>query len=170
MSIIEYPIKKLYVCVCVLGICYCPVIQVRCAGRFRLDLCVVLVVAEPSFLGFRKKPSGKLDTCAPGLGVRLDWPDLNDLCNSSQIHLSWRDAQNHKVVVSDALITDNNISVQAVLNIDENTTQVLNPQCCRCDIIEYHQTCQRQCWMHLRLQRKLACLPCANHTMSHSIL
>ncbi len=122
-----------------------PAVRDQAWASLLLDLTkrkVPISTAEPSFLGFRKKPSGKLDTCAPGFGVRSDWPDLNDLCNSSQIHLSWRNAQNHTVVVSDALITDNNISVQAVLNIDDNTTQVLNPQCCRCDIIECHQTCQ----------------------------
>ena len=36
--------------------------------------------SEPSFLGYRKKPSGKLDSRAAGFGVWSDWLDLNDLC------------------------------------------------------------------------------------------
>lgn len=38
---------------------------------------------HPSFLGFKLKPSGKLDTNAAGFGVNSDWPDLNDLSHWS---------------------------------------------------------------------------------------
>ena len=43
-----------------------------------------------SFLGFKKKQNGKLDTNAAGFGVNSDWPDLNDLCNWSDVSIHWR--------------------------------------------------------------------------------
>ena len=45
--------------------------------------------SEPSFLGFRKKANGKLDTHAAGFGVRSNWPDLNDLSNWTGVDLQW---------------------------------------------------------------------------------
>lgn len=152
-----------------------PAVREQARGSLLLDLTkrkIPRTTSEANFLGFRKKPSGKLDTRAPGFGVRSDWPDLNNLCNRAQIHLSWSNASavDRVVEVSDAVVTDSSISVRAVLNLDESTTKVLNPQNCRQDIIEKYQLRQRQHWAGLRLQGKLACLPCADHTVSHSIL
>ncbi len=42
---------------------------------------------EPQFLGFKRKPSGKLDTLSAGFGVWSDWPDLNDLCVRTGVSL-----------------------------------------------------------------------------------
>ena len=41
------------------------------------------------FLGYRRKPSGKLDSRSPGFGVWSDWPDLNDLCGWANVALEW---------------------------------------------------------------------------------
>lgn len=42
---------------------------------------------QDSFLGFRRKNNGKLDTQTTGFGVRSDWPDLNDLCSRLAVKL-----------------------------------------------------------------------------------
>ena len=82
---------------------------------------------------------------ALGFGVRSDWPDLNDLCNSAHIQLSWSDANEagRVVAASDGVVTDASISVRAVLSTGD-TTKVLDPINCRRDSIEHQQARQRQ--------------------------
>ena len=51
--------------------------------------------SESHFLGFRRKPSGKLDTHSAGFGVWSDWPDLNDLCVRTGVSLEWERSVNN---------------------------------------------------------------------------
>ncbi len=44
---------------------------------------------EPQFLGFKRKPSGILDTRFADFGVWSDWPDLNDLCVRTGVSLEY---------------------------------------------------------------------------------
>ena len=68
--------------------------------------------------GFKQKPSGKLDTNAPGFGVNSDWPDLNDLCDCTGVSLEWKRADNETVSVSKSVITDLSINVRATVSRD----------------------------------------------------
>ena len=124
---------------------------------------------EPSFLGFRKKPSGKLDTRAKGFGVRSDWPDLNDLCNNNIIHLNWIHISGEQVSVSEELIMDLNVHAEATLHHD-NSSKKLDSQTYRYEILRHLHSQQCDYWVNLRLQGKLACLQCADPAVSHSAL
>ncbi len=59
---------------------------------------------EPQFLGFKRKPSGKLDTHSAGFGVLSDYPDLNDLCVRTRVSLEC--VRSESVRVSEDIITD----------------------------------------------------------------
>ncbi len=61
---------------------------------------------EPQFLGFKRKPSGKLDTHSAGFGVWSDWPDLNDLCVRTGVSLEWVRSDSESVRVSEDIISD----------------------------------------------------------------
>ncbi len=62
--------------------------------------------SEPQFLGFKRKPSGILDTHSAGFGVWSDWPDLNDLCVRTGVSLEWVRSDSESVRVSEDIITD----------------------------------------------------------------
>lgn len=124
---------------------------------------------EPGFLGFRKKPSGKLDTRATGFGVRSDWPDLNDLCSNNNIQLNWAHTGGEQVNISQGQIMDPNVYAEASIH-HTGTSERLNSRTCRYEILQYFQAQQRDYWVNLRLQGKLACLQSADHTVSHSAL
>ena len=47
------------------------------------------VKRKSPFLGFRRKPSGTLDTHSAGFGVWSDWQDLNELCVWMGVSLGW---------------------------------------------------------------------------------
>ncbi len=65
------------------------------------------------FLGFKRKPSGKLDTHSAGSGVWSDWPDLNDLCIQTGVSLDWVRTDSESVRVSEDIITDPQTYVRA---------------------------------------------------------
>lgn len=89
-----------------------------CVASLFLDLLWRKVQGvEPSFLVYRKKPSDKLDTRAPGFAVWSDWPDLNDLHSWSHVALEWVGPDSEAVIVSAEIIADPNISVRATINI-----------------------------------------------------
>ena len=73
--------------------------------------------SDQSFLGYRRKPNGKLDSHSPGFGVWSDWPDLNDLCGWCNVALEWVGPNSEAVNVSEEIISDPNISVRATTNI-----------------------------------------------------
>ena len=123
----------------------------------------------PSFLGFKKKPSGKLDTNAPGFGVNSDWPDLNDLCDWTGVSLEWKRADNETVSVSKSVITDLSINVRATVSRD-GTSSVLPTIGARAHLLTLREQERKERWTGLRLQGKLACLQSADHSVSHSIL
>lgn len=122
-----------------------------------------------SFLGFRKKPTGKLDTNAAGFGVNSDWPDLNDLCNWTDVSLEWRRADAETVNVSESVITDPTITVSATVRSD-GTSRALSIIGARAHLLALKEQQRRQRWTGLRLQGKLACLQSADHSVSHTIL
>ena len=72
------------------------------------------------FLGYRRKPSGKLDSRSPGLGVWSDWPDLNDLCGWANVALEWVGPNSEVVTVTEGIISDPNIFVRATINNNNN--------------------------------------------------
>ena len=124
---------------------------------------------SPSFLGFKKKPSGKLDTNATGFGVNSDWPDLNDLCNWTGVSLEWKNADNETVSVSESVITDLSIKVRATVSRD-GTSSALPTTGARARLLAIKEQDRKRRWTGLRLQGKLACLASADHSVSHSIL
>ena len=121
---------------------------------------------EPSFLGFRRKPSLKLDTRSPGFGVWSDWPDLNDLCVRVGVALDWAKPGSVTVPVAEDIVTDSAVLVQATAM---ETGHRLAPNSARGYLVRLQQQRQKQHWVRLKLQGKLACLPTADHTVSHSL-
>ena len=78
---------------------------------------------QNNFLGFRRKDSGKLDTRDRGFGVWSDWPDLNDLCNRTGVQLKWTNPNTAtEVPVSDDLVTDPCVVVEATITTQEEDT------------------------------------------------
>ena len=125
--------------------------------------------SEPHFLGFKRKPSGKLDTRSPGFGVSSDWPDLNDLCIQAGVSLEWARSDSETVEVSVDIITDPLTSVRATVTYSGHT-HLLTPKGARRTLLDMFQHRQQQHWTGLKLQGKLACLPHADHSVSHSFL
>ena len=65
----------------------------------------------------------KLDSQAKGFGVWSDWPDLNDLCHRTGVQLKWA-KNNETVPISDGLITDPSVVVEATLTHQEEDTSL----------------------------------------------
>ena len=101
---------------------------------------------SPSFLGFKKKPSGKLDTNAVGFGVNSDWPDL---CNWTGVSLEWKRADDETLSVSESVITDLSINVCATVSRD-GTTSALPTIGARAPFALREQQ-RKQHWTGLRL-------------------
>lgn len=135
-------------------------------GKRKVPLCIL---DDASFLGFRRKPSGKLDTNTPGFGVRSDWLDLNDLCNRANIQLRWRNTAGQSVEANENICTDPTITAEATITTDDNI-QLLDTQNIRRTIIDHFHLRMIQHWTGLRLQGQLACLPCADQNLSHTVL
>lgn len=112
---------------------------------------------EPGFLSFRKKPSGKLDTRAMGFGVRSDWPDLNNSCSNNNIQLNRAHTGGEQVNISQGQIMYPNVYAEVSIH-HTGTSERLNSRTCRYKILQYFQAQQRDYWVNLRLQGKLACL------------
>jgi hypothetical protein len=121
---------------------------------------------EPSFLGFRRKPNNKMDSHSAGFGVSSDWPDLNDLCVRAGVSLDWVKSDSDTVMVSEDVITDCTISVRVTVN---DTEHHVSPAHTRRYLLGLEQQRQQQHWTGLKLQGKLACIPTADHTVSHTI-
>ena len=107
-----------------------------------------------------------MDSRATGFGVWSDWPDLNDLCVRTGVSLNWVSSDSDTVAVSEDIITDNSISVRATIVMSD---QQLSPDHARKHLIHLQQQRQQQHWTGLKLQGQLACLPTADHSVSHSI-
>ncbi len=117
---------------------------------------------------FGRKPSGKLDSRSPGCGVWSDWPDLNGFCCWADVSLEWAGTNSEAVEVSEEVISDPSISVRATVNVcgTEHQLPLTNAQG---HLLGAQQQRQRQQWTEWRLQRKLACLPDADHSVSHAV-
>lgn len=124
--------------------------------------------SDPNFLGFKTKPSGKLDSRSPGFGVWSDWPDLNDLCGWCEVALEWAGSNSEAVNVSEEVISDPSISVKATINICGVVHQLPLTNA-RGHLMRALQQRQQQHWTGLKLQGKLACLPAADHSVSHAV-
>ncbi len=125
--------------------------------------------SEPHFLGFKRKPSRKLDTHSAGFGVWSDWPDLNDLCVRTGVLLKWVRSDSESVRVSEDIITDPLTYVRTTATYG-GYSHPLTSVGARQTLLELHQYQQKQHWTGLKLQGKLACLPSADHSVSHSFL
>ena len=121
---------------------------------------------DPSFLGFRRKLSGKLDSRSPGFGVWSDWLDLNDLCCWADVTLEWVGSNSEVMAVSEDFISDPSVSVRATVTVcgTEHQLPLTNA---RGRLLWAQQQRQRQHWTELRLQGKTACLLAADHSVSH---
>ena len=95
-----------------------------------------------------------------------DWPDLNDLCVRMGVSLSWVRRDSETIAVSEDIITNCMISGRAAV-ID--TEQHITPVTAQRYLIMLQQQKQQHHWTGLKLQGKLACLPDADHTVSHTI-
>ncbi len=125
--------------------------------------------SEPQFLGFKRKPSGKLDTHSAGFGVWSDWPDLNDLCVRTGVSLEWVRSESESVRVSEDIITDPLTYVRATATYGGDS-HPLTSAGTRRTLFDLHQCQHKQHWTGLKLQGKLACLSSADHSVSHSYL
>ena len=125
--------------------------------------------AEPHFLGFKRKASGKLDTHSAGFGVWSDWPDLNDLCIRTGVSLEWVRSDSEMVAVSEDCISDPLTQVRAIAHF-AGQSRLLTSKGARRTLMDLHQHQQQQHWTGLKLQGKLACLPTADHSVSHSFI
>ena len=123
---------------------------------------------QNNFLGFRRKESGILDSQDKGFGAWSDWPDLNDLCNRSGVQLKWTKHNTHNVPVSDELVTDPFVAVEATITTQQGETNKLSESARRV-LLNASQAEIRQHWCGLRMQGKLACLGFADHSVSHSV-
>ena len=150
-----------------------PTVRAVAQGSLLLDLrkrkIPLAPHREPGFLGFRKKPSRKLDTRATGFGVRSDWPDLNDLCNNNNVQLNWIHTSGEQVSVSEEVIMDSNVHAEATLHHDDSSKK-LDIQTYRYEILRHLHSQQRDYWVNLRLQGELSCLQRADPAVSHSAL
>ena len=72
------------------------------------------------------------------------------------------------VEVSEEVISDPNISVKATVNVC-GTKHLLPLRNARGHLLGAQQRRQRQQWTELRLQGKIACLPAADHSVSHAV-
>ncbi len=124
---------------------------------------------ESQFLGFKRKPSGKLDTHSAGFGVWSDWPDLNDLCVRTRVSLEWVRSDSESVRVSEDIISDPLTYVRATATYGGDS-HPLTSAGARRTLFNLHQYQQKQHWTGLKLQGKCACLSSADHSVSHSIL
>ena len=124
---------------------------------------------QNNFLGFRRKESGKLDPQDKGFGAWSDWPDLNDLCNRSGVQLKWTKHSTQTVPVSDELVTDPCVAVEATITTQQGETNKLTRESARRVLLNARQAEVRQHWCGLRMQGKLACLGFADHSVSHSV-
>ncbi len=122
---------------------------------------------EHSFLGFKRKTNGKLDGRAQGFGVSSDWPDLNDLCWRTGTELNWT-SHYQPVEVSDAVVEDPSVIVEARLH-HNNIVHLLQPRTSRQTLLSIQRAQNMEYWSSLKLQGKLAKLPCADHSVSHTI-
>ncbi len=125
--------------------------------------------SEPQFLGFKRKPSGKLDTHSAGFGVWSDWPDLNDLCVRTGVSLERVRSDSESVRVSEDIISDPLTYVRATVTYGGDSLPLTSAGARR-TLFDLHQYHQKQHWTGLKLQGKLACLPSADHSVSHSFL
>ncbi len=119
---------------------------------------------EPSFLGFRRKSNGKLDVRAVGFGVRSDWPDLNDLCNWCGVNLHW--SQPGPV---DEITTIKSATTTVSATFVEDGERALLPICSRASLLSRKHQQRKAHWTGLKMQGKLACIPSADQSVSHSI-
>ncbi len=122
---------------------------------------------EDSFLGFKRKTNGKLDGRAQGFGVSSDWPDLNDLCWRTGTELKWT-SHYQPVEVSDAVVEDPSVIVEARLH-HNNIVHLLQPRTSRQTLLSIQRAQNMEYWSSIKLQGKLAKVPCADHSVSHII-
>ncbi|KAG5282738.1 hypothetical protein AALO_G00059380, partial [Alosa alosa] len=122
---------------------------------------------EDNFLGFKRKPNGKLDGQAQGFGVSSDWPDLNDLCQRTGTELKWT-SHLQPVEVSDAVVEDPSVVVEARL-LHNSIVHLLQPRTSRQTLLSIQRAQNMEYWSSLKLQGKLAKLPFADHSASHTI-
>lgn len=101
--------------------------------------------------------SGKLDSRDKGFGAWSDWPDLNDLCIQSGVQLKWTKHNTQIVPLSDELVTDPSVAVEATITTQQ--TNKLSRESCLMKVY----------WCGFRMQGKLACLQFPGHSVSHSI-
>jgi hypothetical protein len=123
---------------------------------------------ERQFLGFKIKDNGKLDIKTAGFGVRSDWMDLNDLCHRSRINLKWAGPDGTPVALN-SVVMDPLINVCATFE-QEDGQHELSIKTARATMLRMKVEESAQHWTSLSLQGKLALLPFANHSVSHSIL
>ncbi len=95
-----------------------------------------------------------------------DWPDLNDLCWRTGTELKWT-SHSQPVEVSDAVIEDPSVIVEARLH-HNNIVHLLQPRTSRQTLLSIQRAQNMKYWSSLKLQGKLAKLPCADHSVSHT--
>ena len=154
------------VCVCVF-VCACLHVCVFVCVRACVCVCVCVCVPRmnPSSSGSN---FGKPNIKAAGFGVRSDWLDLNDLCHRTGLQLSWQGPDGASSPPTDHIITDSQISTLAILN-DGNSAQHLHTKHARASLLQHRQQ-NTQRWSSLKMQGKLAALPYADHSVSHSVM
>ena len=96
-----------------------------------------------------------------------DWPDLNDLCRITGTELKWT-SHLQPVEVSDAVVEDPSVVVEARLH-HNSIVHLLQPRTSRQTLLSIQRAQNMEYWSSLKLQGKLAKLPRADHSVSHTI-
>ena len=123
---------------------------------------------QDSFLGFKRKSSGKLDTQAAGFGVQSDWPDLNDLCNRMTVKLEWTHHNSHTAPqASNAVVTDPSVTAEATV-YHSKAQHTLQNTTARRFLLNIKQTDTKQHWTGLRENAGKVGMPTLCRPLSHT--
>ncbi len=124
--------------------------------------------SEPQFLGFKRKPSGNVDTHSLALVSGPDWPDLNDPCAFELEGITW---SGWRIWLGECESLGGYHYWPPDLCQSNSTyggdSHPLTSAGARRTLFDLHQYQQKQHWTGLKLQGKLACLPSADHSVSH---
>ena len=117
-------------------------------------------IGEDNFLGFNRKPHGKLDGQAQGFCLSSDWPDLNNLCRRTGTELKWTSHLNPE---RSLIVEDPSGVVEARLH-HKSIIHLLQPRTSRHTLLSIQSPKYEYCSI-LRLQGNLAKLPCMEHSV-----
>src|SRR4029434_4730348 len=100
--------------------------------------------------------------CVQGLGVWSDCSDLHYLCRRKATELKWTSSF-QPIDVSDAVVADPSVSVEATLHQDE-TSYLIQPRTSRQTLLQIQRAQNLHYWSSLKLQGNMVKLAFVDHT------